>query len=714
MRRIRKPPRSIVVLVLALAALVSACQNPVGSESSQSGGSGSAQTYTVTYDPNGANTGTAPVDGASYAADELATVLGNTGALARGTDTFAGWNTADDGSGTNYTAGATLSVGNSDVTLYARWVAATVNIYTVTFDSNGGSSVAAQDVVDGETATEPPEPTRSGFQFDGWHTDAGLTTRWSFATDTVTAPTTLYAKWQSTSSQVPGDVPSGLTGAVDGSLYSFLEFEYWGENIPSSYNTDVYLYPDDATILPEVYIWLNDSSDSSAIDAGTYTLDTSGAAGTVEFFSIIGNMDYSAGTVDYAAATINESTYAGGIGVSFSQYDELTSGSVTVSRSGDTYTFQWSFQSADGDTLAGSYTGPIGSGGGSPPEPPTTYSVTYDSNNADGGSVPVDANDYESGETVTVLSNSGNLTRTDYSFDGWNTSTGGTGTAYAPGDSLSISGDLTLYAQWEPVQAPTTYSVTYNGNGNDSGFVPVDDALYASGDTVTVLANTGDLAVDGSVFDSWNTSDDGTGISYSPGDSFEITANTVLYAVWRGYEAGDTGPAGGTIIYDKGSYSSGWRYIEVAPEEFKTDPETGLGIIWGRRGPSDTVDTTSDAIGSGPSNTSAIIASYGDCSPYYVPCPAAKLASDYSHGGFDDWFLPAKDELQIMGDNRDLIPDPEFFDPSWPGYWSSSEDTTVSNPGYSDVWTMHIIGTTAAALLRDKAGSYRVRPIRYF
>ncbi|MDR3146914.1 MAG: InlB B-repeat-containing protein [Treponema sp.] len=70
--------------------------------------------------------------------------------------------------------------------------------YTVTFEANGGSSVQAQDLVSGGTATEPsPAPTKANLDFGGWHTD-GTTfsdaTKWDFAT-AVTEPITLYAKW---------------------------------------------------------------------------------------------------------------------------------------------------------------------------------------------------------------------------------------------------------------------------------------------------------------------------------------------------------------------------------------------------------------------------------------------------------------------------------------------------------------------------------------
>src|SRR5262249_51919024 len=63
--------------------------------------------------------------------------------------------------------------------------------------------------------------------------------------------------------------------------------------------------------------------------------------------------------------------------------------------------------------------------------------VAYDGNGADGGSPPTDgASPYSSGATVTVLG-AGTLTRTGYTFAGWNTQADGGGTSYQPGDTFS-------------------------------------------------------------------------------------------------------------------------------------------------------------------------------------------------------------------------------------------------------------------------------------
>lgn len=67
--------------------------------------------------------------------------------------------------------------------------------YTVTFDSQGGSSVEKQTVSAGGKAEKPSDPTRSGYTFGGWYTEKECKTAWDFSKDTVTKDLTLYAKW---------------------------------------------------------------------------------------------------------------------------------------------------------------------------------------------------------------------------------------------------------------------------------------------------------------------------------------------------------------------------------------------------------------------------------------------------------------------------------------------------------------------------------------
>jgi uncharacterized repeat protein (TIGR02543 family) len=156
--------------------------------------------------------------------------------------------------------------------------------------------------------------------------------------------------------------------------------------------------------------------------------------------------------------------------------------------------------------------------------------VTYNDNGSDGGAVPTDGSSpYTYGATVTTLG-SGTMTRAGYTFQFWNTAADGSGTNYNPGDTFTIQDNTTLYARWLAVGS---YTLTYNGNGNTGGSVPVDaNSPYAGGSTVTVLGNTGSLSKINRSFSGWNTAENGSGTAYNAGDTLTINAITTLYALW--------------------------------------------------------------------------------------------------------------------------------------------------------------------------------------
>lgn len=74
----------------------------------------------------------------------------------------------------------------------------------------------------------------------------------------------------------------------------------------------------------------------------------------------------------------------------------------------------------------------------------------------------------------------------------------------------------------------TTYTVTYNGNGNTEGSAP--SSITTSGPFT--VAGSGTLVKTGYVFNGWNTADDGSGTSYDAGTAAVATADITLYAKW--------------------------------------------------------------------------------------------------------------------------------------------------------------------------------------
>ena len=111
--------------------------------------------------------------------------------------TFDGWYLGDE----KYDFSAAVE---QNITLTAKW---TLNTYTVTFDPNGGNELAEADktkaVKIGEAYGELPTPTRKGYNFAGWYTEAEEGTVVT-ADTTVSAMTdhTLYAHWEAKKANV--------------------------------------------------------------------------------------------------------------------------------------------------------------------------------------------------------------------------------------------------------------------------------------------------------------------------------------------------------------------------------------------------------------------------------------------------------------------------------------------------------------------------------
>jgi len=138
------------------------------------------------------------------------------------------------------------------------------------------------------------------------------------------------------------------------------------------------------------------------------------------------------------------------------------------------------------------------------------------------------------------------------------------------------------------------------------------------------------------------------------------------------YKIGDIGPAGGYIFYVKDNYSNNWRYLEAAPFDAGKS-------VWGFNGLN--VEGTGTGIGAGKRNTQIILAAdnlYGK---------AAQLCRDYRHNNFSDWFLPSRDELNLMLKNlksnglgdfntENDRPGPFYYPSSQ--YWSSSQYSNES------------------------------------
>lgn len=146
----------------------------------------------------------------------------------------------------------------------------------------------------------------------------------------------------------------------------------------------------------------------------------------------------------------------------------------------------------------------------------------------------------------------------------------------------------------------------------------------------------------------------------------------LLYETKYPYKIGNKGPANGIVFYDKGQYSFGWRYIEVATKDLKN-------LEWGCVTSSISKARNND-IGSGYYNTAQIVIYHDNLTDYYsnpAVCSTlnngsllAKDAVLFNQDIYGDWFLPSYNELELIYKNLYLNNLGDFKESI---YWSSTE-----------------------------------------
>jgi len=161
-------------------------------------------------------------------------------------------------------------------------------------------------------------------------------------------------------------------------------------------------------------------------------------------------------------------------------------------------------------------------------------------------------------------------------------------------------------------------------------------------------------------------------VDLDSGEAYIMIADDPEVAVWKQitnhthyYKVGDTGPGGGIVFYVAHDGSHG---LEAASED------QSAGAQWGCYGIK--VDGVGRGeIGTGALNTADIVAA--GCVPFNnVAGKAAAIIADayVSPNGFDDWFLPSIDELDVLLANKDIVGG--FTAPS-STYWSSSANSSI-------------------------------------
>jgi len=466
-------------------------------------------TNTITYNANGATSGSVPANGTHVTGSTALTVAANTGNLAKTGSTFVGWNTAADGSGTSYLAtGAATLTTTQNLTLFAQW---RQNTYSFSYQLNGGTSTppSSGTALHGETITVASAPTRNGFTFAGWND--GAATRNAGSTVTLTSNLVFVAQWTAQSFAInylpnyPGAtetmtagsyVSGGVPHVIANNGFTRVGWRFTGWNTQANGSGTAFAPGagyDTTTALslfaqwsPQSYtITYNSNAATRGSAPETATLTTG-----IEFRTAAKPEDLTRTGYTF------DGWYTNATGTGGTAY--AVNAPVTTTQNLTLFA-KWNIISPTITFNAGEVAN--GKSSGLRIDNPTSaqYGSLYQLPNPDTS-------------TVTVESN-------QYAFAGWETD----GVIYKAGDNYRMgASNLIFTAQWIPM-----FTVRYVLNGG-SGSVPAD-TLKLSGETITVTSVVPTRT--GYNFAGWK---DQSGNTIPTGDgAWTITATSfIAYAQW--------------------------------------------------------------------------------------------------------------------------------------------------------------------------------------
>ena len=371
-------------------------------------------TYAVTLHPNGGTINNGNVTEYIYG---VGATLPTADDMTYTGHTFKGWYDNEGLTGDPVMAIGGTEMGNKEY--WAKW---TINQYTITFDTAGGSEVAPITQDYGTAITAPADPTREGYTFTGWD-----------KTIPATMPAgdmTITAQWTVNQYTITYDLDGGTaegnpdTYTVETDAFTLKNptrpgytFTGWsGTGLTGEDNLTVTIPKGSTGNRSYTAHW---SLNTYSI---TYDLNGGTASGNPTSY-----------TVESATITLNQPTktgytFTGWSGTDLTGEDNLTV-TIPAGSTGDrSYTAHWSLN---------------------------TYSITYD---LDGGTASGNP-DFYTVESSTITLNP--PTRTGYTFIGWS------GTDLSGSDNLTVTiptgsiGNRSYTAHW----SLNTYSITYDLDG---------------------------------------------------------------------------------------------------------------------------------------------------------------------------------------------------------------------------------------------------------
>ena len=350
---------------------------------------------------------------------------------------FIGWNDSRDGTGTAYSDGEKITKENypeNETTLYAQW---SIKNVTLNFESNGGTAVESQGVVWNQKASAPESPSKAGYDFAGWFTsdDGGKTlssSAFDFATSTIKADTTLYAKWEAQSLTIKfNENSTDASGSMP-------EQKFTVDELPQNLQANQFTRKNSNY---EFAGWASSASATEAeySDGEEISLSNWEQIRTSENITLYAVWELKSVTVNFMDLTDSENpsifaTTSVKLNEKVARVTETTKEHYTFDDwySDSSFTSKFDFsQAIKAETeIYGKWI-------------PETYTVSFDAN---GGSGTMEAQEFTYGLTQTLSKCT--FSKSGYNFGGWATSSSSHVANYGDEAAFSAESDLTLYAIW--------------------------------------------------------------------------------------------------------------------------------------------------------------------------------------------------------------------------------------------------------------------------
>ena len=371
-------------------------------------------------------------------------------------------------------------------------------VYKLSFNTDGGSTISSQLVIENKTATMPINPTKEGYIFGGWYTEVNGEGTEFTANTKVIGDITVYAKWNSYSYTVTFD-NQDTTTASDPTSKTVI-----------SPNTTVDVLP----TAPEKIGYTFGGWYTEVNGEGSEFTSNTKVIGDITVYAKW-NYSYEV-TFDSQEATTPSDPTSKTVISPNTTVDVLPTAPEKIG-----YTFGGWYTEVNGEgTEFTANTKVIGDITVYAKWNSYSYTVTFDNQDTTTASDPTSKTVISPNTTVDVLPTAPE--KIGYTFGGWYTEVNGGGSEFT--SNTKVIGDITVYAKWNSY----SYTVTFDSQEATTPSDPTSKTVISPNTTVDGLPTVPEKT--GYIFGGWYTEENGGGIEFI--ESTIVTEDITVYAKW--------------------------------------------------------------------------------------------------------------------------------------------------------------------------------------